>query len=545
MSNWRTSSGVLAFVSILSFSEKYDEKKVLLTNVDNSKDKIGVKKLAEKLGVRCFKEVWIDNPDKFSMKFGDGLSILVKHPNLPEPDQWYTVENFLCECNTLYFPTIYNLITQADSDKGIFTNNFETIFCEDYPLSVSFVNSEMDNYSECVEEMERRLNVDLYKKTTKWELGHRYDNLKDSLYSLGVWKSRITNRFSSKETWDFSDSPTCANVYGFLSSKPKGDTADDFWKDIKFSNYSSKDTMYLATKKTSGVDVGLFMDASIDIFKNWRETVFENTLENICKEEIKVVEGIPNQLSFNKIHLLLEPFLYVIPEDEGKSMREIAAPFLDTFTEIVLVEFKNIYLYSKAVTDSSVDLDMRAEELVRLFISTKFNAADFHNKHKIISEFFEKIDLKLFDIAKEFLIDNSSDPITGKDIENYIINQRYITQQLGGKKFFDMRKKSLQPTSRKPAQDLSSIIPENIKEEIYEMITEALNNYGLGIETLQYQSAPNKLIEGCYVAEVTVSDIWMKYYKKGQKIPSNLTNDIISSKFWSLTLSFDETWKPE
>jgi hypothetical protein len=213
------------------------------------------------------KKVILEDP-QFSLSITDDLKILCKSDELPE---WCTVKNFADS-------TVGRIISQnlISKTQGQFdSQEFEIIINNDEGF-VSFVTSEMKEYDDCYDEMNRQLYFSIGKKVKKLIVGHKYYSSEDSFYYLGTFLSRKTGGdvISDFET----NVDSLQKVYLIYKGVAPRDGSGKI-SDILKSNYpSALGNLRLVFKLGSVVDGGKGLIDDVPDIRPYFECIIQNAL---------------------------------------------------------------------------------------------------------------------------------------------------------------------------------------------------------------------------------------------------------------------------
>lgn len=122
---------------------------------------------------------------EFDLKFDDTLIPWIKWK-----EEYYIVKNFI--------PTNEARGKLIRAMSGLEGTGLDPVFSEEAGDAVWFVKAGTPEYREASDEMIRRLNCSMMKKTRKWQVGHRYDSEDKTYYYLGKFVSHRKNYDSSE-----------------------------------------------------------------------------------------------------------------------------------------------------------------------------------------------------------------------------------------------------------------------------------------------------------------------------------------------------------
>ena len=255
--NWRLTSEIVAYVIPT-------EKEVYLAATEKKQYQVKVLKLIEG---KPYQEVRLYE-NQFKIKFGGGDNDFDLYLWCSElPDEWFKVANF-------YKPGIWNLLENHTVTGGMIEEIFEVTFEEELPY-VSFIEPSMKNFKSCFEEMKRKMNCEMCKKTKKWIPGHRYDSYTESIFPLASVHLRKENLTNSQYLTDFDKMPEVWIYVGELGDEK---TVSEVLKNRSFGD--GPNDLKIAFKTKSMVDVGetLTNDYSGDIKDYWLP-IYDNAIK--------------------------------------------------------------------------------------------------------------------------------------------------------------------------------------------------------------------------------------------------------------------------
>ena len=255
--NWRLTSEVVAYVVPT-------EKEVYLAATEKKQYQVKVLKLIEG---KPYQEVRLYE-NQFKIKFGGGDNDFDLYLWCSElPDEWFKVANF-------YKPGIWNLLEDHTVTGGMIEEIFEVTFEEELPY-VSFIEPGMKNFKSCFEEMKRKMNCEMCKKTTKWIPGHRYDSYTESIFPLASVHLRKESLTNSQYLTDFDKMPEVWIYVGELGDEK---TVSEVLKNRSFGD--GPNDLKIAFKTKSMVDAGetLTNDYSGEIKDYWLP-IYDNAIK--------------------------------------------------------------------------------------------------------------------------------------------------------------------------------------------------------------------------------------------------------------------------
>lgn len=566
---WKLSSG--GVIAIVTQGIPSDEKfrHVSLVIPENPKT---IDKCTHKLNTRGYFDTVelsiMDSVDKFQLKIYKG-KLLIKNPEFPFPDNWYLLENFLETSDVMDINDELNFfISHSTLRSGEFEEKFEPIFSQAYPEDVSFTAPHLPNHETFKNEALRQLNVSICKKTTKWKPGYRYDTKDRTYYYLGDVYTRFTDFSKKTETVDLGDSPKevvklyiddihVGKTIPLINNKiftafPLYLNNEDIL-DINEVDNTLKDSKYIIAplhgKKPSAVEVGDFSSSfsnplpkSLEEVEKFRKDIFDTTLEIFCTRSKRLIDG-RQTISYYNCGFLLEQFFYVFPTEieNKKTLKEIFTPFIDEFKEVLYGCF---LLHANKQTDF-LDISFRKENIRKLVNNVIFYSTPsiFVSRREVVTEFLKRVGIDLEKEA-EYWVEKIYDPRAYmSSFEKYLENEDYLLYN-GGRQSYNFRDKSTDCSYErgvKPNELTKTFFPTTLSTILIEMISGALDKNGCGVSRFGIYHSGNKKLDDYYVITITLEDIYMKFQKTGREMSLDLISDIISSKFWNVTLKFDKS----
>jgi hypothetical protein len=519
--DWRLTPALDAF--IVSGSEK---KYIYLVATEKKQYKAAV----EKTIGSPYKEIHIEL-NEFEVKFESpelessiDPVVMVRNPEMLPDDSWYIVSNF-------YYPRYLDFFLELDSSGGEFPGvTFEAIFSETSPLQVCFSAPGMKRYKTYLEEMKRRINCEVKKKTKKWIPGHRYDTLKETYYFLGEAMSRREKVDDS----EFCDPDKMVPVYLYVS-----DLRDDEKKISDVMNnrvYGEKEgDIRVLYSIPSSVESGeaLEDDFGDDIRKYW-DALMDNTTKRCTHFDNHGYETVEDIKKFFDIFCYQTGSKYDYPEEYKPKIES----FLQRALRNRLVESWNMSCSRKDMTvGSSQDEKQNATALEKsLYFKTEdINSSRYAYYSKMMSAL--GVDIKLV-IDKALAL--WDDTTFVKSFEEFYKNSIY----------FDLRKTQGDTVIRQRVSSTSYRLDVikleslfgtgELREKLVEIIDFSRENFGSGVSGYILYNAGTKKKPMEYVTiEITLDDL-IKWVGGIDKLSDSLKSEIISTKFTRTTVIIDK-----
>ncbi|MBP3732095.1 MAG: hypothetical protein J6I84_02495 [Bacilli bacterium] len=496
---WRLTSEIIAYFPI-------GTKKVYLSAVEKKQYQSEVLKL---IGNEVCEEVRLYE-NSFKLMIGENLSIYAKCSEFPV-DDWYEIPNF-------HLPELSKIIAQVDIGHGIINGEYEACFSDNQLGKVSFVCPEMLEYKSYFEEMKRRINCEMCKKTKKWVPGHRYDTITSSVYYLCPVLSRRKDELNSEFKSSESD---MSEVFLYVES-----LNDDEKKISDILRGRGMGEIKIGYTKSSMVDSGVALedDFSGDIQDYWKD-IFKNT----SGENLKSV---------------LDIFSIISP---GRSLLSDRIPVLE-LSDIIKNHIFTTIIDSWDIDHYRADLyignknsdEENIRNLSKLFIATQIKDGNFL-KNLYYPELFKNIGLNLLGLATEVFHEWQGTKLDG-DFDTYLKYHDYYANQNRIKLENNTSKQRIKSTDYKlEVVTLKDLYGEGeLRDTIKAVIENARDNYGLGISEYTAVNIGTKKDPKEYIiSKVTLDDI-LKFKKGISGMSENLKKEIMLSHFVWASVTFDK-----
>ena len=515
--DWRLTPSLDAFVV-----QGTDRKYVYLVATEKKQYKAAVEKTISS----PYREIHIEF-NEFELKFeaqdqGDPI-VSIRNPEVLPDNDWYAVSNF-------YYPGYINYFLELDSKGGEFPGvGFEAVFSETLPLVVSFSAPGMKQYKKYLEEMKRRMNCELKKKTKKWVPGHRYDTLKETYYFLGEVLSRRTN---------VDDSLFCADedmvpVYLYVSNIDGASKISDILNTRVYGD--GENDIKVLYSIPSSVESGPALEDDFgDNIENYWDSLIKNTV-SICTEIDS--HGYENLTSIKRF---FDIFCY-----QSKDKLEYPKEFIPSIESFILKSLRNRIIESwnmpsarKDMTISSTATDksnVSALEKTLYFKTDDINSS----RYTYYSRMMEVIGINMEVTITKALAMWSESELTAS-FDEYYKNSVY----------FDLRKSQSDTVIRQRVTStaykfdvikVDSLFGNGeLREKLKELVDFARNNFGSGVNGYSLYNAGTKKKPMEYVTiDITLDDI-IKWVGGIDKLSDSLKRDIMSYKFTRTTVIIDK-----
>lgn len=504
MGNWRLVSDLFVYLSA--------KKEVYFAPVDNKKVQAVIIKQVES----PYLELKIEN-EGLNIKLNKDLSLCVKSDQLPEKEEYYKINNFNKD-------SLGEIITQTKNDMGNFLDiEFEAVFSDDFPDVVSFVNNSMSQYKICFEEMKRRMNCELCKKTKKWIPGHRYDTLTNTIYYLGEVKSRKLT-LTNSELQDGTSMPT---AYLYVEEIDQCKKISEVFKTKCFG----KD-IRVSFNQVSMVDCGKMLEDDLGEFQDYWEDLIINTE--------KGESGLDN--CGNPIYNDPKNIFSVISYQSGVKDLTLSNEIKVIIEKVIKTMMKQTLRNYWNYNTSSIKLNNKQtiEENTNSLVTLTFTKIKDENilRYLYYKELFTKFNIPIENIAKEIMSNWNENDIFN-DFNLYLKFLEYIMIHYSTSHIIIQRKKT-KTYNIKDFIKVSDLYGENeLSESIIKLFEKAKSNYGIGISKFECYNIGTKKDPKIYIsANIKLNDL-VKYFDGADNMSENLKNIIMKKKFIEVNINVD------
>ena len=537
-SNWRLVNGIVAFVIRRSNGEN-------LVYLASGEKKAYENAIIKEIGNESYEKFSIDDDSGFGLKIGNEFEMYINSDHFPGgKSKYYKVMNACTgkSGDNIYFSDIF---TQVENNKGDFGNKiFEPIFSDLNIGKVFFVNSEMNMYKNAFQEMRRRINCQICKKTKKWIPGHRYDSENCTYYYLGGFLSRKTGE---NGTFLNDNDVTNSIVHLVISEiKDSDKKISDIFKSRIFGNNEDNIRLIYSDSFPSMVDSGKELENDVKDIQDYWEIMANNTLDSLSKT---------NEYGFISYQQAIKPFFTIFSIQNKENIKyNLSSTLKNTCEKLIkdsLVE--NLITWwelSNSKSDSSVTSsntpEINIKNLGNLFFRNLRDPNSFKNIY--YTDLFNAININSLEKISEFVIlnENVTDLIFNSGIKNYIkFGSLYFishTFDASTGKYSEInikqRVKSTNYTLNfTKLEELFSESPA-LEKTIKDICNKAIDNYGLGVKSYFITNIGTKKDPKSY-ASITVDLInILDYYDNN--IPEDIVKDIISRRFWKINIDIDK-----
>ena len=510
---WRLTSELLAYV-IPGTKKIYlsaIDKKICQTNVMKLIDSENMGKVSDE--IRMYE-------NQFEIKLGgnsEGNVVLYAKSEEFPTSEWYEIANFWKE-------GIWNLLETHTIENGNFPEGltFEVGFEDTQPL-VTFVEPGMSNYKEYFEEMRRRINCELRKKTTKYTPGHRYDTLEETYFVLATLNSRRKDQFNSDFITVPSDFKEVAIYTNVLDSEK---SVSEVLKTRHFGD-KPEDLKILYTKK-SMVDSGevLENDYTGDIQDYWKD-IFENAVKSksYIKDALEVFSLTNNNTT-----------------DLSKVPVEDIKDYISEFMFNIIIEYWNIDNNRRAdLLLSEKRTDEENEGSLIKLVSSTMKDGNF-SKSLYYPNLFKNLGINLSEVAINTLHSWRAMPIDS-DFDTYLKYSDYFSNPMRRETDKNISRQRVKSTKYKlDVITLKDLYGEDseLRDLIIDSVNKVRSNYGLGASTYEVININTRKDPVEYViCELTLQDI-LKLKKGVSELSETLKHEIMKRHFVWVQVVFDK-----
>ena len=388
----------------------YDGERIFLANPETKKFYGPVKKIAESK-----KDPELLENSNFTIKFlGKKVKLLIS-------GTWYVIGNL----------DTSDILEQLESVSVVSGEvcNARFGFNPVYPDKTALLFPGSALYKESEKEFIRRTNLSLYKKTTKYIPGHKYDSENGTYLYLG---QVVSHKPTSTNPIQYTIAESSVRkLHAFTNDIPGNPDYKEIltrYEAVELKSYPEEireNTIFLIDGNKAMADLGEVMCVP-GKFEDYWETKLENFIQN-NKEPYSYGSSRYHYSDFGK----LVQFFYISSEANPK-VSDNAKKLL---TEVIKTEYRNLlFLYYDQNIHSghlnilkSKPLDEQENSLMRNLIETSiketqnYYTVDFNR-----SMFKTCFDIELLDLAKISLEDFEKGTISVETFPDLIENFRYL-----------------------------------------------------------------------------------------------------------------------
>lgn len=475
-----------------------------------------VKALIPKSDCSYIEEFQIELED-LRIKLNQGMDLIVSSDNLPGGlKKEYTLSNY----NKDY---LGDLIISQDIQRGKFSPTFEPAI-NDEDGSVILVCPGMSSYKEASNEMIRRMNSQLLKKTKTYIPGHRYDTVDSTIFYLGKVYSHVT---SDQNSDCMQNSTRQVHLY----TKDIG-FAKTISEVLKGGIFFTGDPVSDHYKLEQSESLGLRVDSGEALINDY--TNYEDYLEDIYKNSLEV-----NKPSYPyNIKTVFEGFKF--SEKSVSSIPEYLKLELEDFIKKDIKRVLYTFWNSSGVSKGG-RLDLSSvtpkDELTGRCISRYITEILDPNikKHSYYNNLIQSLGIDLHSLVDN-IFDSWDPSILETDFNTFVEYNR-------GESFCVRLRteKSSKYSNHLTIAKLSEVLKDNdLIDCIKNVCSYIRSNYGTGCslyEKINVGTLAKPLIYENIT--ITTKDIVNYYKEKGLEVPENLKCGILGDKFSSVNINVD------
>lgn len=527
--NWKILQRLVAIIPTVNFDKTL---RIYLT----SPEKQQYISLASKNISYCdYKKVEINN-NSFKLKIDYwcssynnkySIDIYVKSNELPNPEDWYKVEN-------IHESSIGSIITQADIKDGLIEGNFEAIFSnvEEAVDKISFISPKMKEYGKCLEETQRVLNCEIFSKTKKYIPGHRYDSISETRYYLCPV---LTSKENLGRTELIEDPEQYKQAYLYVNNidTETEKTVSDILKSRPFGN--SDNSIKIGFNSPLMVDSGELLgnDFSGNVQDYW-DYFIDNTIDS---QKATLPFGYTY---INDISQLLNIFTCFSENhiEIRKDWKDRLIPILiESLRYVICLGWENpVYKYVNISLQKNNSIEENTENLYKILVH-KLTQKD---PNILKSIFYEQLLNTIGIDIKALAIEVLSEWDINKLINSFEDFLKYSF-------YFELRNNvTINTTRQKTAIDVADVNTlaklygeSELTKIIRQLIEYAKDNLGQGVDEFTSVNLGTKKSPIKYITcRITLENLYK--YLNG-KFSKELQDNIMNFRFTSIVIVFDDS----
>lgn len=518
--DWRLTPTLVAFIV-----SSVESRLIYLAAPEKKQYRVAVSKMIS----APYKEINIEL-NEFEIKFCkedpsiQSPCVYIRNASVLPDDGWYRVGNFS--------KNFFDFFLELKSDKGEFPGVlFEAVFSESSPTLVTFTAPGMQNYKAYLEEMTRRLNCEVKKKSKKWVPGHRYDTLKETYIYLG----EVVSRRKDDSDSEFLPDSEMVSAYLYVNAKRDSDkTISNVLTNGKFGK--DEFDIKVLYSLPSAVDSGKVLEGEPikDISIYWKNMMDNALASNTLTDAF-------GRTSLSYARYIFDPLCYQsidCLEYNREDITSLVTEVIHKLTEDFFQQSWNVDGLRKDMAVSSSRSE--SENLAALMKGVIFYTQDINtSRYSYYTDLMSAlgIDLKA-QLTKELCSWNEADLL--KDFETYMKNNAY----------FSLRKNQVSVTSRQRVDsspyDLDVITIESIfgkgelTETIKSLVDFSRDNFGTGVTKFILYNVGTKKDPKEYVSiEISLLDI-INWYKGVENLSETLKAELMDQKFTKVYVVIDK-----
>lgn len=442
----------------------------------------------------------------------DEPRIFIKCSYFPAPEEWYELMNFKQD-------TLHKILTQVKNSGGVLEESVDVIFntTEDYPL-ISFVNSSMSEYKDCLDEFERRVSYSCSKKTKSWRAGHLYQTLNDSYYVLGKYSNRKQSQSNSK----FLEDNLVTEAYLVVRRLSGEKKVSEILKSRAIGSYENNEVeIFFKKDLISAVDCGKVLETDVDNISDCWEDLFDNT----CNRYIVLTWF--GRKYYKNIKEVLDIFSIQSPQDLTYAITDTLK---NKITELLRVWCWDVYIKNldKKVNFNNL-LSTNLPEVNTKILTNLVLLSILDENISSISYYttlLERLGISISEICKT-VINDWSPVLFSTDFDYFCKNINYLTGtvELGSIEKFTV----VENCKYKDIYQYKETVKDVIKEpKLSEIIVDIANNCATSSDNYFIDHGKRKL----YLVEISLLDVMNYMEKNKDKVDRVLVEkEILNSSF--------------
>lgn len=443
----------------------------------------------------------------------DEPRVFIKCSYFPEPEEWYELMNFKQD-------TLHKILTQVKNSGGVLEEAVDVIFniTEDCPW-ISFVNSSMSEYKDCLEEFERRVNYSCSKKTKAWKAGHLYQTLNDTYYVLGKYSNRKQSPSNSK----FLEDNLVTEAYLVVRRLTGEKKVSEVLKSRaigSFENGNDEVEIFFKKDLVSAVDCGKVLETDVDNISDCWEDLFDNTCNRY-----RVLTWFGREY-YKNIKEVLDIFSIQSPQDLTYT---ITSKLKNKITKLLKVWCWDVYIKNLDKKRNFNNLLSTNLPEVNIKILTNLMLLSILDENITSIGYYttllERLGISISKICKTVIKDWSPE-LFSTDFDYFCKNINYLT---GTVELGNIEKFTAVIENYKDIYQYREAVKDVIKEpELSEIIVDIANNCTTPSDDYFIDSGRRKL----YIVEVSLLDVIDYMEKNKDRVNRSLVEkEILNSSF--------------
>lgn len=424
--------------------------------------------------------------------------------------------------------TIFSILSQASHiEDGLIKDNTYEVITNDNSYLISFTNDDCENFNICMSNMVKSVSIASSNKTTKWVVGNRYDDKKNTYIYLGEVYSL---RKSAQDRFSINESQKAHLVLDAENGNCTFEKVSEVFNNVGFGDgdncikviYEKIPLMYNSGKVLEDDVTG----------KLEFESFWGNLIDN------------SNKLKFK----LLPLDFYSSNHDNFSAQDLIKDKIVDSLYNCALIA----YIAYEDITDrlvkpliSSDTLEKRIEALRDIL----WSEVDHYNLSPVgdyYESLFKHFNMDLRETIFKKVLSNSVSSLVFGSIDKYLNNAKYYFKYRNLEKIYRQRFLSINRNSSYiDARRIGSILKDysyyptllNTILEIIDCVKDT-DNVGNTVSTYSLLSTRVNGQTVCYlIMEITAEEILNFVSNQNRE---EIEKEILQSKFWKMYIELDK-----